>query len=154
MRDGSPYAAFQILKDGLWHSASELKSRCGRNGDRRARELRDGRFGSLNVETRRGKDTEYRIAPDEFVRKTDVIAALNDRRLPRRVDIVDRTSTLSLTNSEIILLISALENRDCMQHDQVRALWDQARDRIIRRLYCRLPDSLVSPYDLFEEDHP
>ena len=57
-------AAYLLLRDGLWHTATELRNRIGQQDFmRRVRDLRSRRWGPLIIERRRvkGGEWEYRM---------------------------------------------------------------------------------------------
>ena len=93
LRDGTRLVkatqkVFLYMADGRWYTTEQLRQPFvgGLSGDRRARDLRDSRCGSLTVETRNvGRGLwEYRIVatPEQLLRAADLL------KVPRSAVIV------------------------------------------------------------------
>ncbi len=163
--DGTAYGAFKVLSDGAWHSDNELERKCGKEGKKRARELRKARFGKFVVQVRsrvemllrtRGNPidpgmTFYKIDRRDIRRKTAAAAALRERRPFAYVDDVDKRFRLDLSAAEILLLRAFMAGDSQLDHPRVKPLADAMRARLDMEFTRRLPSSLRHPFDLFED---
>jgi hypothetical protein len=154
--DGSAYGAFAVLKDGKWHSADELRRRCGEKGVRRARHLREAKFGGFTLErTRDATGTSYRLLLGEIRGKKLAVTRL-EARLPclvgEEVDDVDKVLVLSLPACDVVFLLALLENSAQLRNPEVKKLWDQRRSQLAFLLKEALPDGVRDPFDLFEQE--
>jgi len=153
--DGSWFGAFQVLKDGKWHSRRELERKCGSSGPRRARDLRRPECGGFSVKVvARGRETFYRIPPFELAKKRKEIARL-ERRMKLSVpeqDIVDIVHRVELSNAEIVMILAHLRNDWQLNNKAVSELSAALSPMIEAKLQPLLPEELQYPYDLFESE--
>lgn len=76
---GATQRTFVYMADGRWYTTAQLRQDFvgGLNGDRRARDLRDSRCGSLTIERRNigGGVWEYRLmaTPTQLLRAADLL---------------------------------------------------------------------------------
>lgn len=151
-QDCTVYGAWNTLKDGKWHHVMVLRGRCGEQGDKRARELRETKYGAWTLEVKRTHDgTFYRLLPDDLNTKKVEAACLDIRTPFAYEDAVDRPRTVILKVTDIVFLLGLINNSAQLKEPQVKKLWDHRRPILATRLREALPEDIQDPFDLFEE---
>jgi hypothetical protein len=166
-KTASPFDAFNILKDGNWHSVDELKAKCGINGDKRARELRGVAYGSFDVECATYSEmatilnslglpkssSYYRIRPDELLRKKKEAAFLSERLKPVTVDELAKTRVLKLTVHDLIYVYNMLTNPQLFNTATSAQSLQARHANIVSKIASLIPSSdMLSPFYLMEQD--
>lgn len=152
--NATPSGALEILKDGGWHPTEELVKWCGSEGGRRARELREPRWGKFNVKCYRNKNGVhgYQISSAELLDKADVVErVLAGCQIRDNQDPVDEIKYVPFTVRDLVFLLATLTNNPHLNNPQVKNLWERRRAALITMLYDRLPEDITDPFDLFED---
>lgn len=151
--DGTPFGAFNVLKDSKWHTAEELREKCGNNGPRRARDLRSTKYGSFVVENKvENGVSKYRIPKESLVGKDVEISIIESRETLSEPHEIDKERPVMLTGMDRVFILAMLTGSSQLNDPTVKKLWIQRRAQLIYRFKRSLPAGLIDPFDLFEED--
>ncbi len=165
--DGTPGGAFAVLQDGAWHSSAELRDKCGQDGPKRARELREDKCGNFCVE-RMIRDSIKLHYPDDVVPEADASShfyriALSDISLKPIAaahmrahkllkvsipDAVDDVPPSELTVADLVFLLACMRNDVQLENPEVRKIWSPYRPSLEGKILRALPSNIQHPYDL------
>ena len=171
--------AFKLLLDGRWHHVDELKKKCGADGTKRARELREKRWGGWAVQIARGEEIEsqriprgkrtsnwYRLDPEDLEQRKGQAAllasgqnifAVDAAEAAKETNPFDEKVKIDLTVANAVFLFALANNMAELCDPRTKPQWDQqfsiCRVKLLEAIEATSGRAL-KPTDIFNpEDH-
>lgn len=150
----SPYAAYQLMKDGRAHSLDEIWKKLGPNGARRIRELRSRRFGGFDVVAGLTDGVRwYQISKAELASKQKAANCLEAGVPFQSENRMEHTVRMTVAVQDLVLLRGLITDDAEMRDSDVAKLWSDRKNRILNEIAGLLrDDDPQSPVELFGDD--